>query len=1206
MKGKYIVPLILASVTATTFGAHAQFKVKADYSEQTLLEGDLIQVSGFEGEGSVGVKTYLPKAVNNNVTIVVTDPRGNKVNVSEEGGKYFFIPTLKGYYTAKYETTATDKVKTVTEELKILVKGSDYAITLPTNSAHIIPATVKTNTEVKIPLPSVKQDGEEIAKESLVSAEAKTGLKVFIADKDDSSDTTELAYNATTETFNFTPTKAGVYEIIYRYYADGYVQDYKTDSFVVKDNFSTTDMKLNFSYKGSKPTTATLGKATTLPQIKVFDKNNASVELEAYVQITVTHIETGTIMPVKDYNFTPTLKGDYKVTYKASMPIFGLETQESNFIIQDVKDNERPEVYVANSYTYTTTNGVTTINQVYNDANQNNVVDAGEYVYYNAADYANADKEEKEKALKEAMGNAVYNIPSVVVLNSEGKATVKIPAIYASDNFDDFSKLTFTRSVRSSTGLITEIKKVEGDTRVPYAANEWAEYTFNAAGEYKIRYEAKDEAGNYYTDGWDIKVLSSVEQLKGTDGNYLLPTLNFDAITSYAKRNATITMNKPSATDKFDTRVETKVYYSFDKNTFDTANEITTVNDEGKLALNLEEVLNGHDAEQKIYIHAVAYNDYAEANPADVNYVPYSKITREVSLINNVDPSAPDFTSAASFYDELSKINNFVLDAEADPITYKEIDEFGFIDGKPAFKQKDLVKLPKFVIEDVEDTNLNITLTVKNPYGKTVTVKNSSYKKTVVRNDSTKEITKYIYTVQNGSFTADYSGVYTITYTAKDSGGNIVSKTYGIRVQDTEKPSIVLSSYAPFTGAVEVGKFIEIPAATLTDKGEILTDITTNIPFSERVDGVAGTYWELVEGPSLNTTGTVGFTPSVAGDYVIKYYGWDKAGNYTETKSYTITATDSIKPTIELEKDHILTNVAWDETAGSVTVYAPGVVQLYDGYRDAKNPENDYDQTSVSDITLTVKVYDKNNNEVTSVKATEYEIHNDGTPVTDANDGIKYFVIGKDALGKDVYIERYRFIAEEQGTYTIKYIATDAAGNSTEISREVKVGDTDAPEVEWTDSEDDLITTAAIGDYYEFNLNMINLDGVEGVNAITIPTGQSEAEYTVTVNMYDPTSSVVTNEYKNDDNKENSYRWKFEKSGTYELRIVATDKAGNKVTKSYNIVVAENETETETVSPVVGTILIVISSLILVGVVAYFVITAQVKKGNKKGPKSKK
>ena len=93
MKGKYIVPLILASVTATTFGAHAQFKVKADYSEQTLLEGDLIQVSGFEGEGEVGEKVYLPVATTADVKIVVTDPRGNKVTTGTETGKYFFVPS---------------------------------------------------------------------------------------------------------------------------------------------------------------------------------------------------------------------------------------------------------------------------------------------------------------------------------------------------------------------------------------------------------------------------------------------------------------------------------------------------------------------------------------------------------------------------------------------------------------------------------------------------------------------------------------------------------------------------------------------------------------------------------------------------------------------------------------------------------------------------------------------------------------------------------------------------------------------------------------------------------------------------------------------------------------------------------------------------------------------------------------------------------
>ena len=75
MKGKYIVPLILASVSATTLGAHAQFSVRADYTNDTVLSGDLIEISGFEGSGEVGQEITLPTATAQNgatVTISVT------------------------------------------------------------------------------------------------------------------------------------------------------------------------------------------------------------------------------------------------------------------------------------------------------------------------------------------------------------------------------------------------------------------------------------------------------------------------------------------------------------------------------------------------------------------------------------------------------------------------------------------------------------------------------------------------------------------------------------------------------------------------------------------------------------------------------------------------------------------------------------------------------------------------------------------------------------------------------------------------------------------------------------------------------------------------------------------------------------------------------------------------------------------------------
>ena len=1206
MKGKYIVPLILASVSATTFGAHAQFSVNADYSESTKLEGDLISVSRFQGEGEVNEPVYLPEATSSSgedVSIVVIDPRGNKITPSvDTSSKKYFVPTLKGYYTVKYTSTANNNLETVSEELKVLISGSEYSITLPKNNANVIPAVIKTGTEIKIPLPAVNEDDEEIAEAEVIS-----GLEVTVTNKDDATSTQPLTYNQTSKTYNFTAPKAGVYEIVYRYRKGNYVQDYKTDSFVVKDNFDSSKINLNFSYKSTKPSTAVLGVEQKLPEVKVFDKNNSSVELDAFVDITVKHMESGKVYTVKDYKFTPAEKGDYKVTYKASIPLFGLETQESTFIIKDVKDNKNPELTVTNNYEKSTVNGKTTITKVYDDANKNNTADSGE-VLYDAANYTTADEEEKEEAIKKALGSNLYNIPSVVVLNSEGKATIDVPAFYGSDNFDDQSKLTYSRYIKNDSGLMTEIKKANPDgTREKYPENEWAQHTFTAPGEYYIRYSVEDEAGNYYQDSYPITVLSSNTTLLEAS-EYMLPTLEFPAISSYVKTNGTLLINQPSATDKHDDRVETRVYYSFEKDfSIATAKEVTELNDDGQFELKIADAIAALNptSPTKIYVHAVAYNDYAIKTESDSSTTRlYSKLTREVTLINSTETDKPEFVTATAgtFIDDLADENN-ITDG---------IDNYGMnaVSGKPAFKQKDLVKLPAFVITDISDTNLNISLTVRDPYGKVITVKNSSYEKEVTFNGAG-DVTLNTYTVQGGSFVVDYSGVYTITYTAKDASGNLTSKTYGVRVQDTEKPNIILSSYAPFTSSVEVGKFIEIPAATLKDKGEILTEVTTNVsPDNKKSDPsnpgkyVPGTYWRLIEGPSHNVQGTVGFTPTIAGEYVIEYYGWDAEGNETKSKRYTITAADTIKPTISLEKDYILNDVAWDEEKNQVTVYAPGVVELYDGYRDAKNPENDYDQTPVSDITLTVKVYDKNNNEIDSVVATEYEIDNQGNPVLTGGGAKKYFVIGNDGVN-DVYAKRYRFIAQKQGTYTIKYIATDANGKSEEITRTVNVGDTKAPEVEWNDSQEDLITTANIGDYYEFNVDMITLDGIKTSDAIKKPNTADDADYKITVNMYDPTSSIVSNEYKNDESKENSYRWKFEKSGTYELRVVVEDKAGNKDTKSYNIVVAENETETETVKPVVGTILIVISSLLLVGVVAYFVVTSQIKNKGKKGPKAK-
>ena len=1189
MKGKIIVPLILASVSATTLVSQ-NYSVRADYTNETNMFGDLITVSNLEGTGKVGQTINLPSVTASNgaaLKVTILDPRGYKiVDMGDIATVNSITPTQKGYYTVRYYAVNADKVTTATEELKILVEGDEFSISLPKNSQHVIPATVRTNTEIKIPLPTVKQGEKELSETDLTSPvnPSDNGLKVTVVNKDNASSATALNYNATSKTYSYTPTQAGVYEIIYRYYNSGTVQDYKTDSFVVKDNFDTSKMKLNFSYKSSVPTTATLGKKVTLPEIKVVDKNGTTDELEAYVEITVKHLNadgTTTDVAVNDYSFVPTEKGNYRVTYKASIPLYGVSSETSSFIIENVKDNERPTVNAVNQYTYETVEGKTTIKTVYKDVNLNGSYDDSvDVLLYNNQDdeIKKLTEEKRNEALNKALGNIEYSIPSVVVLQNvqgENQATVKVPAIYGVDNYYDYSDLTFTRAVRvvSSNTTIT-LNKPDGSK---YANNEYAEYTFKSTGDYLFRYTAQDKDGNQYVTSYPVKVVAP-EEVVDNGGDLLKPTLEFAAVASSIDANGTLTISKPVATDKFDTSVETNVYYSFSKDSYDAKNLITETNSAGKLVLKLtEEMVGSNDT---IYLHAVAKNDYNTQVTTSV---------RAVSIISKVDGADLSFvTTDSEILTNLSKANATILtdkltDKQVNPDTgevdgHVAVTETGMlaveVDGKTraAFSQKDVITLPEVKISD-KDAYLTVNVKVRDPYGKVVSLKNTNQTPSKAGNI-------YTHTLSKGTFTADYSGVYTVTYTAKNSGGNIITKSFGIRIYDTEKPTLNLSSTDALSGTLEVGKFVEVPAATLKDNGVIITDVTTDVPYESRDPQKAGTYWDIIEAPSINRRGTVGFTPDVAGTYVIKYTGWDANGNLTESKSYTVTASDTIKPTITLENDYILNeNQAWTE--GGVKITAPGIGTIYDGYRDQENSSNNFDQTAVEDISLTVKVTDADGNDVACAEEEQD----------------KY-------TGSSEKTTRYVFTAKKQGVYTITYVATDGAGLSYELKKEVRVGDCEDPDVEWVNSDNDLISTAKLNSYYDFNLDMITIDGIKGTDAIKLPQGETKANYTVSVNLYNASSTIVTNEYA--DRNNNTYRWKFAESGTYELRIVATDKAGNKTTKTYNIVVSTDTTNNNTVKPVVGTILIVISSLILVGVVAYFVITGRKKAGKKGAKKSNK
>ena len=70
-----------------------------------------------------------------------------------------------------------------------------------------------------------------------------------------------------------------------------------------------------------------------------------------------------------------------------------------------------------------------------------------------------------------------------------------------------------------------------------------------------------------------------------------------------------------------------------------------------------------------------------------------------------------------------------------------------------------------------------------------------------------------------------------------------------------------------------------------------------------------------------------------------------------------------------------------------------------------------------------------------------------------------------------------------------------------------------------------------------------------------------------------------------------SYEHTFTSAGDYTLTITVKDEAGNKSTKSTSFTVSEKSSKAVNVKEVLGGVLIGVSVALLVGVVAYFVIS---------------
>lgn len=108
-------------------------------------------------------------------------------------------------------------------------------------------------------------------------------------------------------------------------------------------------------------------------------------------------------------------------------------------------------------------------------------------------------------------------------------------------------------------------------------------------------------------------------------------------------------------------------------------------------------------------------------------------------------------------------------------------------------------------------------------------------------------------------------GSYIVTFYAEDWADNIERNiTYALRVLDEDAPVITVKSQPP--QKVAVGSELTVPDATATD--ELDGDIATVYKYLQTPDG------------QLRKLKTNKITFTVKGQYVLRYYAYDSAGNY--------------------------------------------------------------------------------------------------------------------------------------------------------------------------------------------------------------------------------------------------------------------------------------------------------------------------------------
>ncbi len=178
--------------------------------------------------------------------------------------------------------------------------------------------------------------------------------------------------------------------------------------------------------------------------------------------------------------------------------------------------------------------------------------------------------------------------------------------------------------------------------------------------------------------------------------------------------------------------------------------------------------------------------------------------------------------------------------------------------------------------------------------------------------------------------------------------------------------------------------------------------------------------------------------------------------------------------------------------------------------------------------------------------------------------------------------KQYNLSNEPDGTYKITYTVYDKVGNKSTKEYTIAVGDNVAPTIN--------IPKDFVEKSYKIGNNGKPL--VIDLTKVTFTdTGSGIADGTVVKVVLKNTSTGEEVEEIEESSSETSKAYNLDEVGTYTFTFTVEDKVGNEATQTVTFEVTAKSQDTTMVYKVVGTVLIVVSVLVLAGVIIYFIVS---------------